>query len=163
MRLVGRRSAVMAAAATAIVLIDRSIWRSDVPWAVRGAGDETAHVATTALLLAPFAVRLGRPVVLGALVGSVALDLDHLPVYAGLLPDDRRPGTHSIATLGLVAAGGWFPGVGREHRRFVWGLCAGLASHLLRDGLTGGAPLLWPWSSSILGVHVVRQRPRESI
>jgi inner membrane protein len=163
MHIVGRRAAVMAGAATAIVLVDRSIWRSDTPWPVRGAGDETAHVATTALLLAPFAVRLGRPAVLGALVGSVALDLDHLPVYAGLLPDDRRPGTHSIATLGLVAASGWFPGVRRERRRFVWGLCAGLASHLLRDALTGGAPLLWPWSSRILGVHVVRQRPRGPI
>lgn len=153
----------MAGATTVIVLIDRSIWRPDFPWAAKGAGDETAHVATTALLLAPFAVRLDRPVVLGALAGSVLMDVDHIPVFAGLLPDDRRPGTHSIATIGLVAAGARLPGLRREHRRFVWGLCAGLASHLLRDGLTGGAPLLWPWSSRILGVQVAPERPRGRI
>jgi inner membrane protein len=157
------RPAVMAAAVTVILLVDRSIWRPSCPWAVKGVGDETAHLATTALLLAPFAARVDTPVVLAALVGSVALDVDHVPVYARLLSDDRRPGTHSIATPAVVAAIGCLPGLRREQRRVVWGLCAGLASHLLRDVLTGGAPLLWPWSSRILGLHVVRQRPRGPI
>lgn len=150
----------MAAAATVILVVDRSIWRPGFPWAAKGVGDETAHLATTALLLAPFASRLDKPFVLGALAGCVLLDVDHVPVYAGLLPDDRRPGTHSIATAALAGAIACAPGVRRERRSAVWGLCAGLASHLVRDGLTGGAPLLWPWSSRIVGVQIAPQGAR---
>lgn len=151
---------MIAGAVTVMVLVDRSIWRPGVPWPARGLGDEAAHLATTALLLAPVASRLDRPLVLGAFAGSVVLDVDHVPVYAGLLPDDRRPGTHSLATVALVAATAWLPGLHRGRRRFMLGMGVGLASHLLRDAFTGGAPLLWPWSSRIMGLRSTSQRRR---
>lgn len=155
----GPQLPVTAAAAAVILIVDRSIWRSDIPWPVKGACDEAAHVATTALLLAPFADRLDGPFALGALAGSVALDLDHVPIYAGLRPDRGRPGTHSIATVAAVAAAASLPGLSRRRRRLLRGLCAGIASHLVRDAVTGGAPLLWPWSKRVVGVHLA---PRES-
>jgi inner membrane protein len=157
---IATRSAVIAGAVAVVVLVDRSIWRPGFPWPAKAVCDEAAHLATTALVVSPFASRPDRRLVLGALVGSVALDADHIPIYAGLLPDRGRPKTHSLATVAFVAAIACL--LPPQRRGFLSGLGVGLASHLLRDALTGGAPLLWPWSSRMVGVQVAPERPRHA-
>jgi len=67
--------------------------------------DEVAHLATAALgllVLARF-LDLPRRFYVAALIASVAIDLDHIPLYLGLLPDrGQRPVTHSLATVGCA-------------------------------------------------------------
>ena len=111
--------------------------------------DWPAHVATAALALGALPPRL-RPASAGwALAGSVAIDLDHVPLYLGL---DRvaahpggRPVTHSLATPAALLAGARLT-QGRV-RAALAGLSGGVLLHFVRDVGTGpGLPLLWPFS-----------------
>lgn len=140
--------AVVGGASGAIIAIDHLIWRRRVPLVVVAVCDEAAHVATTLLLLAPFHRRLPRRFLVGSLVGSVAIDIDHLPMYAGvplLTRRSARPVTHSLMTPAAAAL--WAARGHGASRPLAWGVTAGLVGHLLRDLTTGGVPLLWPWSS----------------
>ncbi len=105
--------------------------------------DESAHLLTAWLLLAAAGVR-SRRVVAWALAGAVLIDLDHLPLYAGLpvSADGGRPVSHSVATVLvlLLAAGAW-----RAQRSRLAALALGVVLHLVRDLAVGpGVPLLWP-------------------
>ena len=127
-----------------ILLVDRRIWTDDIPLPIKAVADESAHIATTLCLLSLVRPKRPRDFFAGAIVGSVALDVDHLPLYARYEHPSARPGSHSVVTVALVAGltARW---TGRR-RGFLQGVSFGLASHLLRDLLTGGAPLLWPLS-----------------
>jgi inner membrane protein len=131
----------------------------DLAWAVvRGstAGtefalvDEPAHLATALLLLLALVAALGRPpalgFVLGALVASVAIDLDHLPQYLGwdgLTEGVPRPYPHSLLTVACLGAAGLLAW-GRAGP-VALGAAFGVLAHLLRDTATGpGVALLWP-------------------
>ena len=78
-----------------------------------------------------------------ALIASVAIDLDHIPLYLGLLGNyAQRPVTHSLSTVAVfvVAAA-----VSRRHRAVLAGVATGAgapfrAGH--RRGLPRGAGLL---------------------
>ena len=75
-----------------------------VPFSVVGNGllDEVAHLATAALglLVLERFLDLPRRFYVAALVASVAIDLDHIPLYLGLLGNQtQRPVTHSLATV----------------------------------------------------------------
>jgi inner membrane protein len=119
---------------------------------VSGALDEPAHLALTALLLmalAPF--RSLRPTfVVPALVASVAIDLDHVPLYLGVTGISAHPGgrpyTHGLITLLAAIAVAWLV---PRWRVAASGVAVGLASHLARDVCEGqpGVSLLWPASS----------------
>ncbi len=84
--------------------------------------------------------------VLAGLAGSLALDLDHIVAAQSIrlercMTMPARPPTHSFlfilfASLGLAGLRPW--------RGLGLGLFLGLASHLLRDLGTGGAPALHP-------------------
>ena len=111
--------------------------------------DEAAHLAASALGLLALArfVDLPRRFYLAALVASVAIDVDHIPPYLGLLPDRGRPFTHSLATVlvfGTAAA------ISRRHRVVLAGLAAGLILHFARDISEGppGVRMLWPVSQT---------------
>lgn len=116
-----------------------------------GVTDEPAHLATCAIaLLTVLAVagpRVSWRFVLAALVGSVAIDLDHVPHYLGsdvLTGSLSRPCTHSaLMVIVLIAAGS----LARRHntRQVLFGLAFGVSTHLLRDLATGpGISFLWP-------------------
>lgn len=123
-----------------------------------GVLDEPAHLATAALVLLALGgwsrlvrYRLAALVVLAA---SVAIDVDHIALYAGVphVASHGRPYTHSLATvvLLLLGAAGCRRGRGRGRgwsrgRTVLVAAAAGVCLHFLRDVATGpGLPLWWP-------------------
>jgi len=117
--------------------------------------DEVAHLATAALGLLVLACFLDVPrrFYVAALIASVAIDLDHIPPYLGLLPDrGQRPVTHSLATVAVLAGAA---AVSRRHRAVLAGAVTGLVLHFARDIAEGppGVQMLWPlqqtaWTAS---------------
>ena len=109
--------------------------------------DWTGHLATSALALlagSRCGVAPRRADVLTVLVASVALDVDHAPLYLGVphvAGAGGRPLTHSLLTVAVLLAAAWLT----TRRRLLLGVAAGVVLHLLRDVATGGGlPLLWP-------------------
>lgn len=108
--------------------------------------DEAAHLATAALGLSVLACLVDAPrrFYVAALAAAVAIDLDHIPLYLGLLHDDgQRPVTHSLATVVVFAVAA---ALGRRHRAVLAGVAAGLVLHFARDVAEGppGVRLFWP-------------------
>jgi inner membrane protein len=125
--------------------------------------DEVAHLATAALGLLALAcfIDVPRRFYVAALAASVAVDLDHIPLYLGLLgPENQRPVTHSLATVAVAVAAA---AASRRHRAALAGVAAGLLLHFARDIATGGVKMLWPlqqtaWAASywwLLGMIIV--------
>ncbi len=123
------------------------------PWPVPVIGllDEPAHLLTAWLVLAALGLGgLRGPlprVAPWVLLGSMAIDVDHIPLYLWSEPvahQGSRPVTHSLLTIAALLLVG--AGTGRRVRTAALGLGAGVALHLLRDvALAGpGIPLLWP-------------------
>lgn len=90
-------------AAGLILLIDRRIWTDEFPLPLKAVADETAHLATTACLLSLLGGGRSQAFYAGAALGSVALDVDRVPMYALGGPRPSRPRTHSFAVVLLVA------------------------------------------------------------
>lgn len=112
--------------------------------------DEPAHFATVWLFLAAFLPVQYRTIYLWALVGSVAIDVDHVPLYLWhvLAADaDSRPVTHSLATVVVLAVAA---AVGSPRFRSpLLGLALGAVLHFFRDLAEGpGVPLLWPLTTA---------------
>lgn len=117
--------------------------------------DEISHLATAALGLLVLACLLDLPrrFYAAALIASVAIDLDHIPDYLGLLGDEaQRPFTHSLATVAVCAGAA---AASRRHRAVLAGAAAGLMLHFARDIVEGspGVRMLWPlqqtaWTAS---------------
>ena len=128
-----------------------------VPFSIVGTGllDEPAHLATGALGLLALAcfIDVPRRFYVAGMIASVAIDLDHIPLYLGLLGnEDQRPVTHSLATV-IVVAGAAV--VWRRHRAVLAGVVTGLLIHFARDIAEGppGVRMLWPlqdtaWTAS---------------
>jgi membrane-bound metal-dependent hydrolase YbcI (DUF457 family) len=121
--------------------------------------DEPAHLATCAIALLALAAvaapRLSWRFALAALVGSVAIDLDHLPAYLGshvLTGSLARPYTHSaLLVVVLLAAGS--SARRRDTRQVLFGVAFGVSTHLLRDLATGpGISFLWPLADESIRV-----------
>lgn len=134
-----------------ILFIDRWLRGGTHALLATGLADETAHLSTVAIVLLAFPAIRNIPLVMGCLIGSVAIDVDHLPLILGssvLTESTHRPLTHSLLALGIVlivttALGGfWQP--------FSVGFAVGLAAHFVRDMATStaGVPLLWPASDT---------------
>lgn len=117
--------------------------------------DEVAHLATGALGLLAMACFIDAPrrFYVAGLIASVAIDLDHIADYLGLLGSQQgRPVTHSLATVVVVVAAA---AASRRHRAVLAGAATGLLIHFARDIAEGppGVRLLWPlqktaWSAS---------------
>ncbi len=148
----GIRAALPAAVLVAALGLDAlTSWRR-WPIPVLGALDDTAHLLTAALILAAVGVgRIGR-LLPWALLGSVLIDLDHVPLYT-FAPDfvvGGRPPTHSLVTpavlLGLAVVVPWRPWI-------AGGLAIGACLHFVRDIATGpGVALFWPLSSTAVRI-----------
>jgi hypothetical protein len=132
-----------------IFIADLFTTRVRVSQPVDAVFDEPAHIATGLLLLGmlPLALRIryGLDGLLGVLLGSVLIDIDHLPQEFGhefLTRGTDRPYPHSLLTLFIVLiiaallSGAW--------RRIGWGFAFGLTAHFLRDLATNRVPLGWP-------------------
>ena len=133
-----------AAAWCLIQVLDAVSSQQAWPTAILAIFDELAHLLTAALVLA----LLPRSIIVRlwpwTLVGSVVIDIDHLPLYifAPAFSVGGRPPTHSLITvLTLLAVA-----VGVHALRVPFaGLSVGVCLHFMRDVATGpGVPLLWP-------------------
>jgi inner membrane protein len=147
----GERGAVRAWAGpvllAAIALIFDALDRR-VPFGLLTTGplDEVAHLATAALGLLVLACFVDAPrrFYIAALIASVAIDLDHIPLYLGMLGDDgQRPVTHSLATVVVFAVAA---AASRRHRAVLAGVATGLVLHFARDVAEGppGVRIFWP-------------------
>jgi inner membrane protein len=117
-----------------------------IPFAVWTAGpvDEVAHLSTAALGLLVLARFIAAPrrFYVAALIASVAMDVDHVPMYLGLGDPTQRPVTHSLSTVAVLAVGA---AVGRRHRAVLAGAATGLVLHFARDIAEGpGMRVFWP-------------------
>jgi membrane-bound metal-dependent hydrolase YbcI (DUF457 family) len=134
---------LLAAAALAFDAADRRI-----PFGVWTTGpvDEVAHLATAALgllVLARF-VDAPRRFYVAALIASVAIDADHIPLYLGLLGNQaQRPVTHSLSTVAVFVAAA---AASRRYRAVLAGVATGLVLHFARDIAEGypGVRVFWP-------------------
>jgi inner membrane protein len=109
-----------------------------------GLVDWIGHLATGAVLVA--ALRPSRRVAVGILLGSVLIDLDHIPGQLGtdiLTANAPRPYTHSLLTLAVVLAAARL-----RRSELLLGAAIGLAGHLARDLGGGDVVLFWPLSWS---------------
>lgn len=136
---------VPAAALATVVGIDRALDARNWSTIPMGVLDDSAHAATSGILLAAFLPRRASRLAPWALAGSVLIDLDHIPLFAwGALSTGPggRPVTHSLPTVAaLSVAGAIAPGL----RKPLLGLALGVGLHLVRDIATGpGLPLRWP-------------------
>ena len=113
-----------------------------------GVLDETAHLLTGLVVLLALP-KPARPFVIGVLVGSVLIDLDHLPAlggWDGLTRNTPRPYSHSFVTPLLLLGCGLL--LSEAKRAAAFGLALGTLAHLGRDLATGsGVSILWPFTS----------------
>jgi inner membrane protein len=127
-----------------IILLDSVQAARTWPVPVTGLLDEPAHLITAALVLGSAPRAAVRSVWPWVLVGAVVIDVDHLPLYAGVRGfriDGGRPPSHSLAMVLVLLAGAVIPGL----RKPLLGLAGGVVLHIVRDMATGpGVPLLWP-------------------
>jgi hypothetical protein len=134
---------LLAAAALAFDAADRRI-----PFGVWTTGpvDEVAHLSTAALGLLVLARFIDAPrrFYVAALIASVAIDVDHIPLYLGLLGNQaQRPVTHSLSIVVVFAAAA---AASRRHRAVLAGVATGLVLHFARDMAEGypGVRVFWP-------------------
>jgi hypothetical protein len=134
---------LLAGAALAFDAVERRI-----PFGVWTTGpvDEVAHLSTAALGLLVLARFIAAPrrFYVAALVASVAIDVDHIPRYLGLLGyQAERPVTHSLSTMAVFIAAA---AASRRHRAVLAGVATGLVLHFARDIAEGypGVRVSWP-------------------
>jgi inner membrane protein len=139
------------AAAAAVVVLDLVAGARSWPIPVLGLLDEPAHLLTAWLVLTAFPGLLPVRARWWALLGAVAIDVDHVPLYlwgALAASPGARPVTHCLLTALVLF------GVAAVLPRPRWraagvGLSVGVLLHFVRDVATGpGLPLSWPLSST---------------
>jgi inner membrane protein len=153
-RLARRWSVGAASTACLLVFTVDTLFAYDLPvLPLRALLDESAHVATALLFLRALWTRPVPPFVLSTVLGSILLDLDHVPqtiAAHGDLTGLSRPDSHSLLTiLTAVCIARWLP---VKWRPYALGLAFGFAMHLVRDMATGSVPLFWPLA--LHDVHV---------
>ena len=134
-----------------ILGIDHWLLGGAHPLLATGIADETAHLSTMVIFLLAFPTLRNAGFIAGCLAGSVAIDLDHIPLFLGsnlLTEQTNRPFTHGLLTIAIVLVVS-VP-VGGTWRYAGLGVAVGLAAHFLRDMATStaGVPLLWPFSTT---------------
>jgi hypothetical protein len=134
---------LLAMVALAFDAVDRTI-----PYGLWTTGpiDEVAHLSTAALgllVLARF-IDAPRSFYIAALIASIAIDVDHIPLYLGLLGNQaQRPVTHSLSTVAVFAAAA---AASRRHRAVLAAVATGMVLHFARDIAEGypGVRVFWP-------------------
>jgi inner membrane protein len=137
------------ACAALLIVDDWSYGRAGDSFFPGGPLDEIAHILTALLVLEVLPRRVRDYAPFWVLLGSFAIDVDHIPGYLGhqfLTVGTPRPYTHALLTLVVLLAVGlaW-----RRGRRALFALSLGVALHFIRDLAEGGGAgvsLLWPLS-----------------
>jgi inner membrane protein len=142
----GRWSVGAASTVCLLIFTVDTLLAYDLPFLpLRALLDESAHVATALLFLRALWPHPVPPFVLSTVLGSVLLDLDHVPqtiAAHGDLTGLSRPDSHSLLTILIaVCIAPWLP---VKWRPYALGVAFGFAMHLTRDVATGSVPLFWP-------------------
>lgn len=136
-------TAAPACAVGMVVLLDWVISSDSWSIPVLGILDEAGHLLTAAVILAALPIPSGSRLLVWALFGAVAIDVDHIPLYT-FAPEfsvGGRPPTHSLLTALVLLAAAAVPAV----RMPCLGLSIGVCLHFVRDLSTGpGIPIYWP-------------------
>ncbi|MEZ4520544.1 MAG: metal-dependent hydrolase [Thermomicrobiales bacterium] len=110
--------------------------------------DAVAHLTTGLAIALPASAYVREPERFLAVAGvsAVFIDLDHVVAARSIKLDPcmtmpKRPATHSVLAVGGLAYVAERVEPGRQTELAV---TLGLGSHLLRDLITGGAPLFMP-------------------
>ena len=101
-----RSAGAASMAALLIDAVDTLLAHVEYSLPARALLDESAHVATALLFLGALWSCPARPFVLGTVLGSVIIDVDHMPMsieHYGDLAGLARPDTHSLLTAVLAA------------------------------------------------------------
>jgi hypothetical protein len=133
---------------TGVLLLDTLLPHAP-SYALLGAGDEMAHLLTSAIaVLALLTTRRGRvrtAFVAGALIAGNLIDVDHVPMVLGddfLTEGTPRPYAHSLTfVLVLLVLGQLVRGSVAAALR---GAACGVFAHLIRDLGTAPVALFWP-------------------
>lgn len=148
----------------AIALVDLLRPAVELPLVLDGVLDETAHLATSALLVlavaGPRAVAARPWPCLGLALGSTVIDLDHTILYTNWFGNFQtfrhehgRPYSHSLVTILVVLVLAAAARRGSRGRAVLLGGAVGLALHFFRDFSEGpGVPLFWPATTAALTV-----------
>ena len=117
-----------------------------------GVFDEAAHLLTAGMIaIALGAIRV--PVRVAALLlGSIAIDIDHIPLILGMTDapaGTSRPESHSLIPVIVLLLGA---ALDRRHRATWSSAALGVAAHLFRDLGTGTVLLGWPVSDRPIGI-----------
>lgn len=130
-----------------ILAADALLANHDFSRPVEALLDEPAHLATAFLLLAALPAPHSFPFMVGAALGAVGIDGDHVPGEFGwniITRGTGRPVTHSLATCAaLLLLARTLSGTARTA---TVGAACGALAHFARDIGTGGVPLFWPVS-----------------
>jgi len=135
-----------------IVGVDLMLGQRPWPLVFDGTLDEAGHLMTAGLLLAALPWSAIGGLWPWALIGAVAIDIDHVPLYT-FAPEfavDGRPPTHSMLTVLFLAV----LAVAIPAARIpLAGLALGVGLHFVRDIATGpGVPLFWPFNDAAIRV-----------
>jgi len=115
--------------------------------------DESAHVITARLVIGPRLAFLDSSFAAGVLIGSVLIDVDHVPLLLLKLPMDSaedRPVSHSLLVPILVGAISTTTR-GRVQSALL-GVATGTLCHFMRDLSCGGIPAYWPFTRRLIAV-----------
>ena len=139
-----------------IALVDLVLTSTTLGVVPFGLLDWIAHLSTALLILLAvigWPALAARPAfTTGALIGSVAMDLGHLLLYAHVpgIGLGGRPFSHGIVTPLLLGAA-WL--ISGRRWPLLGGLAVGVVLHLSRDLFTGsGLAAWWPLSRSTVAL-----------
>lgn len=134
-------------ALVSIVLIDAE-FHGGRSLLVHGVADEVSHLLSGAIVGLGLVRLVPSIQLIPVLLGSVAMDIDHVPDVLGWMAPEgpsSRFVTHGLATVGVV---GSIALVDRG-RALAWiSIACGLLVHLFRDAATGSIIAGWPLSHS---------------
>lgn len=151
-----------------ILTVDLGLHRQGGSFTVRATLDEPCHQATGLICLGAVTRFLGRPPLppfgWALLIGSNAIDLDHLPLEFGspvLTAGTPRPYTHAlwiVAVLALAALAARRLSRCAGTPAFATTACAlsgaacGVSDHFLRDVATAQMSMWWPITNAAVEI-----------
>ena len=125
---------------------------STVPPVIWALWDAPIHALLAICVLLPLLIHVATPqrqavLICLAAAAAIFIDLDHFVAarslsLAAALHLPMRPVTHSLLFALLAAIGLWSF---RRNLATSYAVCTALASHVLRDSVSGATPVLWPF------------------
>lgn len=136
--------------AAIVPAVDAILHRIPFMFWIYGGLDWAGHLSTAALGLLVLARFIDAPrrFYVVAMIASVAIDLDKMPRFLGLVANEvYRPLPHSLITVAVCVAAA---AAIRRYRAVLAGVATGVVFHFARDVAVGhpGVRVLWPFQET---------------